>query len=210
MNLTASGAVSWKPVAMDMTMQSAQFSQLGTDSVHMMMSGTTMYMNVGSAGAAQMGGKHWMKMDFTSLGAAGKTMAEQLNKSSGNDPFTQVKLFTQSPDIHRVGQETVDGVQTTHYAGTVDISKLSATGDSNLKSVVEQDAKLGLTSMNLDLWIDGQNRPVRMHQSTPATASVSIDATADYTGYSSAPVTITPPPASDTVDFADLMKAAKS
>ncbi|MEZ0065513.1 hypothetical protein ABIA32_001509 [Streptacidiphilus sp. MAP12-20] len=210
MDITGDGALSWKPLAMDMTMKSTQFSQLGTDSVHMMMSGTTMYMNVGASGAAQMGGKHWMKMDFTALGAAGKAMATQMNKSSGNDPATQIKLFTQSPDIHRVGQETVDGVQATHYSGTVDISKLAANGDENLKSVVQQDTQLGVTSMSLDLWVDGQNRPVRIHQSTPSTASVSIDATVDYSNYSATPVTITPPPASDTVDFATLMKGAKA
>lgn len=210
MTIDANGAVSWRPLAMDMTMTSAQFSQLGTDSVHMLMSGTTMYMNVGTSGAARLGGKHWMKMDFAELGAAGKALAEQLNKSSGNDPSTQIKLFTSSGDIHRVGAETVDGVQTTHYTGTVDLAKLVDTQDPNLKSVVAQDTQLGLTTMNVDLWVDAQNRPVRVHQSTNAGSAVSLDMTADYSDFSTSPVTITPPAASDTIDFTQLMKGASS
>ncbi|MBF9067947.1 LolA-like protein [Streptacidiphilus fuscans] len=206
MALTGSGALSWKPLAMDMTMNSSQFSQLGTDSVHMLMSGTTMYMNVGDTGAAQLGGKHWMKMDFTELGAAGKAMAEQMDKSSGNDPSTQIKLFTSSGDIHRVGTATVDGVQTTHYAGTVELAKLANSQDANIRSVLAQDTQLGLTSINVDLWVDGQNRPVRVHQTTSPGAAVGFDIQVDYADFSTSPVTVTPPSASDTVDFAQLVK----
>ncbi|MCC9307962.1 hypothetical protein LN042_12805 [Kitasatospora sp. RB6PN24] len=207
---TGSGAMSWKPMAMDMTMTVPQLAaQLGGDgSIHMLMNGTTIYENMGDAAAAKLGGKHWLKMDLTALGAAGQALADQMNNSSNNDPATQLKLFTSSPDIKRVGQETVDGVQATHYSGTVDFTKLAATQDSSIKSLLSQSAKLGITTMDVDLWVNDQSLPVRIHESTPPTATSRLGMTVDYSDYSTTPVTVTAPPAGDTQDLSDELKGA--
>jgi hypothetical protein len=200
--------MSWKPIAMDMTMTMPQLAaQFGGDgSMRTLMSGTTMYMNMGDATAAKMGGKHWMKLDLSSLGASGQAMADQMNSNSSNDPATQLKLFTSSGDIKRVGQETVNGVQATHYSGSVDLAKLAGQQDSSLKSLLAQSTKLGLTSMNLDLWVNDQGLPVRMHEATPPTATAQFDVTADYSDYSTTPVTVTAPAADDTNDLGAMMK----
>jgi hypothetical protein len=209
-SVSGSGAMSWKPVAMDMTMTMPQIAeQLGGDgSMRMMMSGTTMYMNMGDAAAAKSGGKHWTKMDLSAAGASGQALAGQMNSNAGNDPSTQLKLFTSSTDINRVGQETVDGVQTTHYSGTIDTAKLAAAQDQSLKSLLAASSKLGLSTLNVDLWVNAQNLPVRIHESTPSTGSTQFDVLADYTDYSANPVTITPPPADDTTDLSALLKGA--
>ncbi|MDH6145291.1 hypothetical protein P3T35_007346 [Kitasatospora sp. GP30] len=207
---TGSGTMSWKPIAMDMTMTMPQLAaKLGGDgSIRMLMSGTTMYMNMGDAAAAKLGGQHWMKLDLSAIGASGQALADQLNRNSSNDPATQLKLFTSSPDIKRVGQETVDGVQPTHYSGTVDIAKLAASQDSSLKSLLSQSTNLGLTTMNVDLWVNDQGLPVRMHESTPSTATTQLDMTGDYSDYGTTPVTVTAPPAGDTKDLSDMLKDA--
>lgn len=207
---TGSGTMSWKPIAMDMTMTMPQLAAKlgGNGSIRMLMSGTTMYMNMGDAAAAKLGGQHWMKLDLSAIGASGQALADQLNRNSSNDPATQLKLFTSSPDIKRVGQETVDGVQATHYSGTVDIAKLAASQDSSLKSLLSQSTKLGLTTMNVDLWVNDQGLPVRMHESTPSTATTQLDVTGDYSDYGTTPVTVTAPPASDTKDLSDMLKDA--
>ncbi|GAA1950747.1 hypothetical protein [Kitasatospora viridis] len=207
---TGSGALSWKPIAMDMTMSMpALAAQVGGDgSIRMMMSGTTMYMNMGDVAAAKNDGKHWMKIDLTAMGASGQALADQMNNSASNDPSTQLKLFTSSPDIQRVGQETVDGVQTTHYSGTVDLTKLAAAQDPALKAALAQSTKLGLTTMNVDLWVNDQNLPIRIHESTPPTATTQLDLTGDYSDYSTTQVTVTPPPDSDTTDLSTALQGA--
>ncbi|GAA5024404.1 hypothetical protein [Kitasatospora paranensis] len=207
---TGSGAMSWKPIAMDMTMTMPQLAaQLGGDgSMRVLMSGTTTYTNMGDAAATNFGGKHWLKMDLSSLGASGQAMANQMNSNSSNDPATQLKLFTSSADIKRAGQETVDGVQTTHYSGTVDFARLAAGQDPSLKSLLAQSTKLGLTTMNVDLWVNGQGLPVRVHESTPSTAATQFDVTVDYSDYGTTPVTVTAPPASDTNDLAGMLNGA--
>jgi hypothetical protein len=198
-DVTGDGRISWKPVAMDMTMTVPATAGVGGGTMHMMMSGTTMYM--GMSGKAAFQGKHWMKMDLSKNAA----IADALNKSNGQDPSTQVKLFTSSGDIKRVGTETIDGVTTTHYSGTVDVAKLAAKQDPQLKSLIDQDSKLGITTMNVDLWVNDQNLPVRMQEATPASSSVPLNATIDYTDYGTSPVTVTPPAASDTLDMSSLM-----
>jgi hypothetical protein len=198
-DVTGDGRVSWSPLAMDMTMNVSASGGVAAGTMHMMMSGTTMYM--GMSGKAAFQGKHWMKMDFSKDPA----LAAALNKSNGQDPSTQVKLFISSGDIKRVGTETVDGVSATHYSGTVDLAKLAAQQDPKLKSLIEQDSKLGISTMNVDLWVNDQNLPVRIREATPASSSVPLTATIDYTDYSTTPVTVTPPPASDTLDMSSMM-----
>jgi hypothetical protein len=211
--ITASGAMSRNPLAMQMTMSNPQLtSTLGAASIQMMMSGSVMYMNLGDSGAKQLGGKHWMKMDFASLGTGGKALSDAMNKSNGQDPSDAVKLMTSSGDIKKVGQETVDGMPTTHYAGTVDMKTLLAkeTGaDSSFKTLVDQAGTLGMTTEQVDLWVDSRSLPVKVHE-TAGTTQGPIDITVEYSDFGNTAVQITPPPASDTVDFATLLKQAKT
>lgn len=211
--ITASGEMSRNPLALQMTMSNPQLSQqLDAGSIQMMLTGSTMYMNIGDSGAKQLGGKHWMKMDFAELGASGKALSDAMNKSNGQDPSDAVKLLTSSGDIKKVGQETVDGVSATHYSGTVDIKTLAAQlgkTDSSFKTIVDQAGQLGMSTEKVDMWIDSRNLPIKVHE-TAATSQGPVDITVDYSDFGNTPVKITPPPASDTLDFATMLKKAKT
>jgi hypothetical protein len=204
-DISGNGKVSWKPLGLDMTMSSPDLAASlgGSTAMHMMMSGTTMYMGFTGNAPAGFKGKHWIKMDLSKNAA----LASSMNQSNGQDPSTQLKLFTSSGDIKRVGTETVDGVSTTHYAGTVDFAKLAAQQDPQLKSLIQQDSKLGVSTMTVDLWVNSQDLPVRMREATPAGSSVPLTATIDYSDYGTTPVTVTPPAASDTLDMSSLLPA---
>lgn len=201
--MTMTGKMSRKPLAMDITTTMPQLP----DGLHVLMSGSTEYMNMGAAGAKQFGGKHWLKMDFASLGAEGKALADSLNKSNSQDPATVVKLLTSSGDIKRVGTETVDGVPTTHYSGLVDLKKLAAEQqtDASLKALLDQASKSGMATEQVDMWINSQNLPVKVHE-TATTAKGSVDITIQYSDFGNTPVQITVPPAADTTDLAAMMK----
>jgi hypothetical protein len=194
------GSMSRNPLAMDMTMTNPQLPQ----GMRVLMSGTTEYMNMGDAGAKEFNGKHWLKMDFSTMGAEGKALADALNKSNTQSPSTSVKLLTSSGDVKRVGTETVDGVSTTHYAGTVDLKKLSAS-DPDLKSLLDSATKLGMTTETVDMWVNDQNLPVKVHE-TATSSQGPVDTTIEYSDFGNTPVTVTPPPASDTEDLSSLGK----
>jgi hypothetical protein len=59
--------------------------------------------------------------------------------------------------------ETVDGVRTTRYAIDVDLAKLiEAEPDEVLKGTLRALAQQGVTRMPYQLWLDGQNLPVKI------------------------------------------------
>lgn len=207
-SVTMDGSVGWKPVAMDMTVSSASLASLGGGTMRMMMTGQTMYM--GSPGVAAFKGKHWMKLDLSSLGTSGQQISQMLNQSGSESPSVQLKLLTSAEGVKRVGQETVDGVPTTHYAGTVDVKALytaMAAQDPAFKSLVTTAEQQGMTTENVNLWVSAQSLPVRV-TTTGVTSSGTVSASVDYSGYSTSPVAITAPPASDTLDYSQLLAGA--
>ncbi|WP_037605743.1 LolA-like protein [Streptacidiphilus rugosus] len=207
--MSMSGRIGWKPFAMDVSVQSPKLAQLGSGTMREMFSGSTMYLNMGADAAAKMGGKHWMKMDLSTLGPSGKSFSDMINQSGGQDPATQLKLLTTSKGIKRVGTETVNGVKATHYQGTVNVSDLPANASGGLKNLLESAQKEGLTSETVDAWVGADNLPVRISTSA-ATNAGTFSSTVDYSDYSASSVTVTPPAASDTLDFGQLLKGLKS
>ncbi|MBC3839362.1 hypothetical protein GXW82_01505 [Streptacidiphilus sp. 4-A2] len=212
--VTCNGMFSYQPMAVDMTMDNPAFAQLvGSGSIHMMMADGVAYMDLGAAGAQELGGKHWLKMDFASLGTAGQSLSAMMNSSSGQSPATTVKLLASSGAVKRVGQQTVDGVQATFYSGVVNVKQLISKGvfgtsaDAGLKQFLGQESNLGLSDETINLWVDSRNLPVRAQETGSSTAGP-INVTIDYSDYST-PLQITPPPASDTVDYSALLHQAQ-
>lgn len=85
------------------------------------------YARMGEAFAKQVGGKHWIKYAYDDLaklaGGSGAFLKDQMQN---NSPNQSVKLLLASGDVKKVGDETVRGEKTTHYAGTVNVSDLAA------------------------------------------------------------------------------------
>nr|WP_134006872.1 hypothetical protein [Streptomyces sp. 846.5] len=200
-SFTMTGSGSREPLRIDATMTGAQLPE----AVHLLLSGTTEYINRGAAGARAWGGKHWLRIDLSAQGAAGKAIADSINKSSGSqDPSTSVKLLTSSGQVKRVGTETVDGVATTHYFGVVDLKKLAGS-DADLKASADRAAQEGVSTESVDMWINDQNLPVKFHV-TAMTSQGAEEVTIEYSDYGNTPVAITVPPSSDTQDLATLAK----
>jgi hypothetical protein len=135
-------------------------------------------------------------------------MLDQLNKA-GQDPTQSVGLITDSGDVKEVGKETVDGVATTHYRGTVDVAELGEKQGGGMtaeqrKQFETQMTKLGVGTMDIDLWVNADNRPVRVHE-TGSTAKGPLDIVVDYSDYGT-PLRVQAPPASDTLDMAAMLK----
>ncbi|MFE5328679.1 hypothetical protein ACFRCG_20090 [Embleya sp. NPDC056575] len=178
---------------------------------------TAMYMNMGSALTADTGGKSWLKMDFTALGSLDKTGAlaavgELMNKGFGQqDPTSQLSLLKGSGDIAEVGKEDLDGRPTVHYKGTVDMAKASQLGadalglsPKTLESLRAANEAIGATSSTIEVWIDAKtDLPVRQSVRTPTKVG-EVGSTVDYRDWGTK-VDVTPPPASATVDFRELM-----
>ncbi|MBC6461382.1 LppX_LprAFG lipoprotein [Actinomadura sp. HBU206391] len=149
------------------------------------------------------GGKPWMKIDVKAMGRqTGVDAGQLLDQVQKVDPAEQTKMFTASKDVRTVGQETIDGVKTTHYAGTVTVDEALKQFDAAARAKLQRvypesgaDQKI-----SFDLWTDGDQLPRKLVSRWDGTKGENGSVTILYRDYGKA-VKVTAPPARDVQDF---------
>ncbi|MFI2202226.1 hypothetical protein ACH47Z_15915 [Streptomyces sp. NPDC020192] len=147
------------------------------------------------------GGKHWLRTPLGMLAAQSATQKARVDMIRQANPTLSVRMLIASGDVHRVGRETVHGVATTHYAGTLDASRLATLRGRGLtpddvKSLKEELAAKGITQEHVDVWVDSRNLLVEKRTRT-RTAAGEQTSTAYYSHYGLA-VDVSVPALSDT------------
>jgi hypothetical protein len=199
-------------LAMSMKMTALDQGADGTAEIRLV--DKAMYIGGGPEAAKEMDGKSWMKFDLAAMGAG-----DELNQLGGasqadKNPATESTFLTGAKDVEKVGTETVDGVKTTHYKGTVTLADLEkslgdeekATREKRRKSL-EQYEKMGVDKLTMDMWIDGDDRTKQFRMRGDADKGP-LDMTITFLGFNE-PVKVTAPPAEDTADLAEMMKEAQ-
>ena len=85
-----------------------------------------MYMKLGFLSAFMPGGKTWVRVDLAKAGKAAGIDFNQLLGGANQSPGDSLALLRSSGEFSEIGKETVDGVETTHYHGTIDLQKAVA------------------------------------------------------------------------------------
>jgi hypothetical protein len=171
--------------------------------------GDTLYMKIPEL-SSELGGKPWAKISLSSMGSMGSTFQSLIDSAKNTDPTAQLQPLLAAGDLHKVGTETVDGVQATHYSGTVDpatafdssqaAKNLTSTEISQLKSMLK-DA--GVTKETIDVWVASTGLPVRETVTANSnTGATKVDMHLSDWG---APVTVTVPPADQVTDLSSMM-----
>jgi hypothetical protein len=114
------------------------------------------------------GGKPWIKVDLSAVGKQAGIDLSQLTQL-GTDPSRMVDwLRAASGDVTTVGTEQLDGVDTTHYRATVDLSKypdlVPADQREAVRKAIDQIAKQAhISAFPVHVWVDkdGLVRQVR-------------------------------------------------
>ncbi|MER5915577.1 DUF1396 domain-containing protein [Streptomyces sp. NPDC001982] len=212
-SVNGEAAMSMKPLAMSMKMTSSQ----SPDPVEIRLVGQALYINGGAEAAKEMDGKSWMKLGSAALGDAAKDLnADSMGAAQADqNPATESTFLTGSKDVKKVGTETVDGVKTTHYKGTVTLAELRKAMKSGDKETrerreksLQQYEKMGADKLTMDMWIDGSDHTKRFRMNSD-TDNGPLDMTITFLDYNK-PVTVKAPPAAQTVDLAQMMKDAQS
>ncbi|MET8244650.1 hypothetical protein ABZV31_09670 [Streptomyces sp. NPDC005202] len=167
------------------------------------------YARMGDRFARQADGKHWLRYGYDDLatlaGGSGAYLKEQMQNTTPNQ---SVKLLLASGDVKKVGEATVAGQHTTHYAGTVNVDDLAAENShltrNQLDQLRKQLTQAGVSTETVDIWVNDQNLLVKQ-VSQAQMAMGRMTQTAYYTHYG-VKVSAQQPPASDTEDFKDLLK----
>ncbi|GAA4621302.1 hypothetical protein GCM10023196_008670 [Actinoallomurus vinaceus] len=185
-------------LAMKMSIPSMSVNGRKTGGFQEVLLGDNLYMKT-AALSNQNAGKPWVKMSLSKLGAqSGIDIKSLMNQSQQADPSANVRMLTASKDVRKVGAETVDGTQTTHYQGTYSVQQaLAKLGSDQREKMQQLVAKTGLDKMEFDLWVDDQQLPRKMAVKSPAGSQVQTNTTTTYSGFNK-PVSIAAPPASQT------------
>jgi hypothetical protein len=168
-------------------------------------------------------GKPWLKIDLNELGKlVGVSGLGNLLQSQSNDPSQGLKYLSGvSGPIVTVGHEKVRGVSTTHYRLTVDLSLAASRLPSGQQSTIQQIINvMGVHTMPVEVWIDGQGRVRRVHYTydygaakfpgVPAGAlPKSADITVEFYDFG-VDATINVPTSDEVADFSQLVNQANA
>ncbi|MFG1668043.1 hypothetical protein [Streptomyces sp. Y7] len=159
--------------------------------------------------AGEIGGRHWISYGpaahFTTHGGLRMDVGA-LRDSVTRNPAREAAFLAGAPDVKRVGDEEIDGGDTTHYTGTAAVDELRASlADVEDKAAregrersLDQYEKAGVDELTLDVWIDGDDR-VRRLRTQGFGRHGELDLT--VTLLDDRPVTIRAPRPDDTADL---------
>lgn len=186
---------------MDMSQDPEAVQELGTSTMQlgMVLDGQDLYVKLPQAIVNQLpslGGKAWVEESLA------KATALPGLSSLGGDPATSdpgailQELRAGADNVTDEGQQQVDGVQTTHYGGEINLDRLLGNLPSGDRAALEQ-----LTQgqgVPIDVWIDAHDLVRRVVMSitlnAPNGPSLQETATTDITDYGPQPRPTPPPP----------------
>ena len=185
-------------------------------SMEMIVVDGVMYMSTDTFAAAgaptgAFGGKDWVAIDLNDVVPGYESFADL--GTGQNDPAQALEYLKGAGDVAVVGTEAIDGAETTHYRGTIDLeqvlSKLPADAQDEMRSTMDEFRRqFGEVTMPFDLWVDDQDRAVRMSfQMSSAAGSAhdfSMTMTVDITDDDADLGDVAAPPSKDVVDLAEL------
>lgn len=165
-----------------------------TGSIDEVVQGTTVFLSSPLLSAVLPAGKTWMKIDLQkSLASKGIDLASAL---ATQDPSQTLAQLERTAHVQPVGDETVDGVATTHYRGAIDLAKVPQAS--------KIQALTNATYGPYDVWIGKDDGLVRRLRTTVslAPAGAPRETIAFTVGFSDfgKDVSVSVPAASDTFD----------
>jgi hypothetical protein len=206
-SMTIDGDVQYSPsIKSSMTMQG------GGQEISEIFLGNTIYMK-DAALAAELGGKQWAEIDLDKAGGSLGALSALADTGRNENPAAQLSALVASKAVTKVGTETVQGQQTTHYNGTLNASQflqngavtsqLSAAQVADLKSQLQS---AGVTSETIDVWVGSDSLPVQEKVTVHSSAGLT-EMTMDLSDWG-APVEASAPPADEVTDITAEMSAA--
>jgi hypothetical protein len=189
--------------ALDMAgLPTSTVTALGGGSFHVeeVLKGTTVYVGSPVLASHLPGGARWMKLDLSKLGGLAGIDASSLTSGESNPAQFLEYLRSHGGSITTVGSETLDGVHTTRYRGSIDLrtiaQSLPQSERSKAQAALEQvSSQTGLSSIPFEVWIDDQHRVRRMEINMSlnvAGQSGGMQMAIDFSGYGHTPTVKTP------------------
>jgi hypothetical protein len=149
------------------------------------------------------GGAKWMKLDVARVAQAAGIDPSQLLGGQSNPAEFLEYLKASGSSVTNVGTESVRGVPTTHYRGTVELGRVAGVlSGANRNAVQKALAQLGASSLPVDVWVDSHKlvRRLGITLSAPAGGqNLQMQMEMELFSFGATP-TVTAPSAAETFD----------
>ncbi|MCO6004525.1 LppX_LprAFG lipoprotein [Actinoallomurus purpureus] len=166
--------------------------------------GDNIYGKVPSQLTQFTGGKPWVKFSVSKAAQQAGVDLNAILKQA--DPAQQTKIFTSSKDVRKAGTQTIDGVKTTHYTGTITAKDAAAQLNGKAKqSFQDLYQKSGAKSVAFDLWVGADNLPRKLTAKSAASDGAAT-ATMIYSDYNKS-FSVSAPPANQVADGNSLTQS---
>ncbi|WP_327358490.1 DUF1396 domain-containing protein [Streptomyces sp. NBC_01304] len=199
--VSGEASMNLKPLTVSMKMTG------GGETFQIRIIGDAMYMGTGKPDP-DLDGKSWMKFPMDGMDKGGSP-AE--GSPADKNPASEAGLMEGAEDVKLVGEEKVDGVQTTHYAGTVTLDEMrkslkdkSADVRKSREKNLKEYEELGLDKLTMDLWIDGDGHAKQV-RTRGTTDEGPLDMKMTFFDINK-PVKVTAPPAAQVADLSEMLK----
>jgi hypothetical protein len=197
-NTTTAGAIQFQRKPTLQASETLNTTAAGKNTqIKVILTGTAIYLH--EAALAGQLGKPWLKLNLSALnGTALASISQLVHGLQGNDFANQTQLLAVAKNVHVVGTQTIDGVATTEYAGSVRAAEaLKALPASFRKAMAPELQVLGNGTISFHVWIDGQHH-TRKIADVETVNGETVNTTVNITAINQ-PVQIALPPASQTV-----------
>jgi hypothetical protein len=127
-------------------------------------------------------GKPWLEVPFSDLkGNLGSTLARLFQSAQNGNPMEQTQLLAASKNVHAVGTQVIDGVQTTHYAGSFTPSGAVSALSPSIRNAVRPMLSVLTGDIRFNAWIDAQHQVRRVIEAEtvagqPVTVTMNVTA----------------------------------
>lgn len=189
-------------------------TQLGgsSASIQLVFQGSVYYMKSPAFAQVLPPGKTWVKIDLDELSKSSSAAMAQFAQLAQSDPSQFVDILRGAVQEEKIGTETINGQDTTHYQAKIDYQKAAEAGSIQMRSALEAAAQgikkaTGSYTVPIDVWIDSAGRLVRETVNVAvATSGVTAksNVTVNFSDYGTN-VNVSPPSSSETENILQLL-----
>jgi hypothetical protein len=161
-----------------------------------------MYMHLPEVGRPPGMTESWVSVPIP--GAAGGGTQSQLGVDSAG--YLESLAGVSEDGIEELGEQTIDGVETTGYHVEIDMDRamaqLSPEEQADLEAAREQMDAMGLDSWPMDVWLTDDGLPARLGMNMDMTG-VQVEVQVDFTDFGT-DIDVAVPDPEDTREFDDV------
>jgi hypothetical protein len=163
------------------------------------------------------GGARWMKLDLARVGQVVGLNLQQLASGQSNPAQFLEYLKASGGTVTPVGHDLVRGVPTTHYRGTIDLTKVAGVMPSGNRTqlraaLAKVIAETGVSRLPVEVWVDSARlvRRMTIALSLPAAGQrLQMRMSIDLFAFGATPA-VTPPPGGEVYDATQAALAGLS